>query len=186
MPGTFDPPPLLRRDAYCRSASACGDFLASRSARLLRMFFNAERGTRHHPPPLIIATPTWPTQCVDGSLSLLVSDSQNPPLCVSVGAHLDLVFQPSGTYMNTWTVPPVSSSVPEVVSVAVTTETGYLLDAQLHVKTPGTTQIQASVAFRECSSSNPSPCDSGAPSTTAPPPPPPLIVNVTVPVSTRT
>jgi hypothetical protein len=80
-------------------------------------------------------------------------------------------------------VPPVSSSLPSIVSVAMTNVAGSVLTAHLQVKTPGTTQIQATVAFRECSQSDPGPCDSGAPTTTVPPPPSPLTVNVTVPAS---
>jgi hypothetical protein len=132
----------------------------------------------------IAATP-WPTQCLSGSASLVVSNSQNPPLCVSVGTRLTLIFDPhtTGGFVNGWAVPPVSSSLPSIVSVAMTRVARSVLTADLHVKTPGTTQIQASV-FLECSQSNPTPCDSGAPTTTDPPPPSPLTVNVTVRAST--
>ncbi len=142
--------------------------------------------TGRNPTVSIAATP-WPTQCVSGSASLVVSHSQNPPLCVSLGTRLTLIFDPPkvGGFVNSWSMPPVSSSVPSIVSVAMTKRAGSVLIAHLPVITPGTTQMRASV-FLECPQSNPTPCDSGAPTTTDPPPPPPLTVNMTVPASPPT
>jgi hypothetical protein len=137
------------------------------------------------PTTVSVAANSWPTQCLSGSASVVVSHSQNPPLCVSVGTQLTLIFDPptTGGFVNSWMMPPVSSSLPSIASVEMTKEAGSVLTAHLHVKTPGTTQIQANV-FLECSQSNPTPCDSGAPTTTDPSPPSPLTVNVTVPAST--
>ena len=138
------------------------------------------------PTTVSIAATSWPTECLSGSASLVVSHSQNPPLCVSVGTQLTLMFDPptTGGFVNSWMMPPVSSSLPSIVSVAATKEAGSVLIVHLHPKTPGTTQIEANV-FLECSQSNPTPCDSGAPTTTNPPPPSPLIVDVTVAASTQ-
>jgi hypothetical protein len=105
-------------------------------------------------------TTAWPHHCIDGgSSSILVPHLQSPPLCIDVGTHLTLAFDKKGQGVipGLWTIPPVSTSNPSVLSVGRVTASGQTLTVGLDALEAGSASLRASFG-QECSPSDAPPC----------------------------